>query len=233
MDEAKAVVMIDRDAARRMDGIYRTQRHIYDATRKLFLLGRDRLIAQLGVPPGGRVLEVGCGTGRNLILVAKRYPDASLHGFDISLMMLETARRSVSRAGFSRRITLAEGDATAFSTRAMFGIDTFERVIISYALSMIPPWRRVLPAAYAALSPGGELHIVDFSQQRGLPRWFRAGLCAWLARFTVEPRAELEMELAALAGATGATLSFERLYRDFASYAVLRRPLKTAPEQSA
>ncbi len=59
-----------------MDRMYRFQRHIYDATRRFYLLGRERLIAELDVPPGGSVLEIGCGTGRNLILVARRYPNA-------------------------------------------------------------------------------------------------------------------------------------------------------------
>ena len=58
--------------AAQMDAIYAGQRHIYDATRKYYLLGRDRLIADLAPPPGGRVVEVGCGTGRNLILAARR-----------------------------------------------------------------------------------------------------------------------------------------------------------------
>ena len=57
-----------------MDGIYRHQRHIYDATRKFYLLGRDEMIEGLAVPSGGSVLEIGCGTGRNLIAAARRYP---------------------------------------------------------------------------------------------------------------------------------------------------------------
>jgi S-adenosylmethionine-diacylgycerolhomoserine-N-methlytransferase len=60
----------DPDAADRMNGIYRYQRHIYDATRKWFLLGRGRLISRLDIAPGSRVLEVGCGTGRNLRAIA-------------------------------------------------------------------------------------------------------------------------------------------------------------------
>ena len=42
--------------ARLMDGIYRGQRHIYDATRKYYLFGRDRLIAGLALQDGGKVL---------------------------------------------------------------------------------------------------------------------------------------------------------------------------------
>jgi len=62
------------DAAVRMDRQYRWQRHIYDLTRKPYLLGRDRLVAELLPTPGARVLEIGCGTGRNLIRIARTYP---------------------------------------------------------------------------------------------------------------------------------------------------------------
>ena len=55
-----------------MDGIYRYQRYIYDLTRKYYLLGRDRLLADLEPPDGGTILEIGCGTGRNLVLAARR-----------------------------------------------------------------------------------------------------------------------------------------------------------------
>ncbi|MFX8410451.1 hypothetical protein ABTL60_19470, partial [Acinetobacter baumannii] len=67
-----------------MDGIYRYQRYIYDLTRKFYLLGRDQMIGGLQPPTGARVLEVGCGTGRNLLLAARRYPLVRFYGFDIS-----------------------------------------------------------------------------------------------------------------------------------------------------
>ncbi|HSO42957.1 MAG TPA: hypothetical protein VLR47_08995, partial [Rhodospirillales bacterium] len=70
----------DVPPAVRMDRIYRHQRHLYDATRKYYLLGRDQLIADLAPPEGGTVLEIGCGTGRNLIAAARAYPSASLSG---------------------------------------------------------------------------------------------------------------------------------------------------------
>jgi S-adenosylmethionine-diacylgycerolhomoserine-N-methlytransferase len=211
--------------AAHMDGIYRYQRYVYDLTRKFYLLGRDRMIAGLAVPTGGTVLEVGCGTGRNLIQTARRYPNARLYGFDISRMMLETAAANVARAGLSTRITLAEGDASAFSAAALFGVPAFDRVYISYAVSMIPPWRAAVAQGYAAVAPGGSLHIVDFSQQADLPGWFKRGLHAWLAKFSVEPRADLEAELRALAARTpGASLTFEHLTRDYAQLAVVTKP---------
>ena len=153
-----------------MDGIYRYQRYIYDATRKYYLLGRDRMLDGLKPPSGGTILEVGCGTGRNLILSAKRYPNAKLYGFDISKEMLVTARSSIERAGLSDRVTVAEGDATEFTMLKLFGIPTADRVFISYSLSMIPPWQAAISEAVKALGPNGELHVVDFGQQSGWPK---------------------------------------------------------------
>lgn len=211
------------DQRSHMDAIYRYQRYIYDATRKYYLLGRDRLIDELDPPPGGAILEIGCGTGRNLILAARRYPNTRCYGFDISSEMLKTARANIEKAGLSDRITVAEGDATQFDCQALFGRPAFERVFISYALSMIPPWRAVPDAALKAVAPGGKLMVVDFGQQQGWPRWFRVMLFAWLRQFTVEPRPDLEDVLAKASRDAGADLEFKRLYRGYSDYAVMKK----------
>jgi len=191
-----------------MDAIYRTQRHFYDLTRKYYLLGRDRLIRHLSPPPGGSVLEIGCGTGRNLIVAARAWPDAHFFGIDISEAMLETARAKVAKAGLSDRITLAQGDATAFDARALFGRPAFDRVFQSYTLSMIPDWQGAIREAAAKLAPGGRLDIVDFGQQNGLPRLWRKLLFAWLAKFDVTPRATLRNAVEEVAAAQGLEADF-------------------------
>jgi S-adenosylmethionine-diacylgycerolhomoserine-N-methlytransferase len=197
-----------------MDAIYARQRHFYDLTRKYYLLGRDRLIGRLDVPSGGTVLEVGCGTGRNLIAVAKRYPDAQLFGLDISEAMLTTARAKVAAAGFANRITLKQADATDFDAAALFGHAGFDRVFFSYTLSMIPDWQAAI--AQGARATGGALHLVDFGQQEGLPSWFKRLLAAWLAKFDVDPRAALPDAIRRIASETGLTPAFTPLYRGYA-----------------
>jgi S-adenosylmethionine-diacylgycerolhomoserine-N-methlytransferase len=207
-----------------MDGVYRHQRHVYDLTRKYYLLGRDRLVKGLDVPPGGTVLELGCGTGRNLIQAARRYPDARFFGIDISRAMLETAAANLAKERIAGRTKLAHGDATSFEATDLFGVEKFDRVFISYALSMIPGWEKTIPAALAALSPGGSLHIVDFGQQESLPHWFRSGLRAWLAKFHVEPRDSMREVLESECQRVGASLSFETLYRGYAVRVVFTLP---------
>ncbi|MER9326147.1 class I SAM-dependent methyltransferase [Mesorhizobium sp. M0488] len=205
-----------------MDGVYRWQRHIYDLTRKYYLLGRDRLIEGLEVPTGGTVLELGCGTGRNIILAARRYPDARFFGLDISAEMLETAGAAIAREDLSGRVTLARGDATDFDTNALFGSERFDRIFVSYSLSMIPGWEKTVAAALAALAPAGSLHVVDFGQQEGLPRWFRTLLRGWLKKFHVAPRSTLREVLESESRRTGATFRFRTLYRGYAWLAVIK-----------
>ena len=198
----------------RMDMVYQSQRHIYDLTRKYYLLGRDRLIDRLAPPAAGTVLEVGCGTGRNLILAARRWPDAQFFGIDISRAMLETAQANIAREGLTGKIHLAAADATRFDPEALFGRVSFERIFQSYTLSMIPAWEAAISEAVNHLSDDGQLHIVDFGQQERLPRLFRSALMHWLARFHVKPRAELEQ--AARRSAGPRALRFDYLYRGYA-----------------
>ncbi len=212
------------EATRRMNRMYRRQRHIYDGTRRYYLLGRDQLIAGLRPAAGASVLEIGCGTGRNLVLAARLHPDAQFFGLDVSTEMLTSAISAISRHGLTDRIRVAHGDGTAFDPQALFGVPSFDHVMIFYSLSMIPDWRRVLQAAASRLKPGGRLHIVDFGDQERLPDMARALLRRWLALFDVTPRDDLERELSAMADIAGANLKFERPFRGYAQCAVLTLP---------
>jgi S-adenosylmethionine-diacylgycerolhomoserine-N-methlytransferase len=206
-----------------MNRTYRHQRHIYDFTRKYYLLGRDRMIADIDARDGACVLEIGCGTGRNLIVAARKYPGARCFGIDVSTEMLNSAIGAISRAGLAARVRIVHGDATRFDPESLFGTARFDRIFISYSLSMIPQWRDVLDTAVSLLALNGELRIIDFGGQERLPGAFRKLLRRWLAAFHVAPCDDLEAALKARAAATGASLAFERPYRGYAQYAALCR----------
>ena len=209
------------EATERMNRMYRRQRHIYDGTRRYYLLGRDQLIENLRPDACASVLEIGCGTGRNLVQAAQRFSGAKLFGIDVSTEMLTSAIASISRRGLSSRIRVAHGDATGFDPQLLFGVPAFDHVMVSYSLSMIPAWTRVIESALSHLKPGGRLHIVDFGQQERLPGIARALLLRWLKMFDVTPRDDLEPVLSGMANARGADLKFERPFRGYAQYAVL------------
>ncbi len=210
------------DAAQLMDRMYRRQRHIYDLSRKYYLIGRDEAIARLRPEPGDVVLEIGCGTGRNLVKAARAYPDSKFFGLDVSREMLETAAASIARAGLTSRITIAEADAIDFEPRALFGREQFERVMISYALSMIPPWRAALVRALDVVAQGGSLHVIDFGDCAGWPTPFKAALRRWLAAFEVAPREDLAETLAVLSSARGLVSTAENWRAGYAILAAAR-----------
>jgi S-adenosylmethionine-diacylgycerolhomoserine-N-methlytransferase len=181
----------DAGHAALMDRVYRRQRHFYDLTRKYYLLGRDRLVRELQAKPGETVVEIGCGTARNLIRIAERYPQANLYGLDASAQMLRTADESIARTKVPGSIALKHGYAEDV-TPSFFGLDRpFDHAIFSYSLSMIPDWRGALAAAAASVRPDGRIHVVDFGDQKTLWPVARRGLRAWLGLFHVTPRDEL------------------------------------------
>lgn len=210
-------------AAGAMDVIYRHQRFIYDLTRRHYLLGRDQMIADLMPPGNGTVLEVGCGTARNLICAARRYQNARFFGLDVSEEMLKTARASIAKSGESNRIKVAQADATAFDPQALFGLSSFDRIFISYAVSMIPAWEAVLDRAAATLAPGGALHVVDFGTMDEMPNVARKAMLAWLAHFSVTPRRNLQDIVCAVAERHGLVSSFHQGRFGYAAMAKISR----------
>lgn len=220
--------MLTRDesaiAAESMDRMYRYQRGIYDLTRKFYLLGRDGLIRGLKPAPEMRVLEIGCGTARNLIYAAKCYPDSDFFGIDISEQMLATARTNIARDILNDAIVVAQADAATFDPKLLFDVERFDRIFISYSLSMIPVWRTSVMHAISKLAPNGELHVVDFGDQRDLPSFLGRALRKWLHIFHVTPRDDLEVQMQTLADFHHAELHFSRPFRGYAQYAVLRLP---------
>lgn len=220
MNSAATKQDMDRGHASKMDQVYRYQRYIYDITRKYYLLGRDRAVLKLHVPEGGSLLEVACGTGRNLLFAQKFYPNAKLFGLDISSEMLAQAERNFRAEPHQPQLRIA--DASAFHAQE-FGEEGFDRILISYALSMIPNWEEAVACALRALNSGGSLHIVDFGQQEDLPKRFKRFLHRWLARFHVTPRANMREVLARQAEKAHAKLEFTPLYRGYAWHAILQK----------
>lgn len=204
-------------AADRMERMYRWQRHLYDLSRKYYLWGRDRLVSELGLGPHETLLEIGCGTARNLIAVAQRYDGARLYGFDASESMLEVGRAKAEAAGLGGRISLGFGLAGAGDERRLFDRDDgFDRIVFSYSLSMFDEPAEAVVSAHAALAPAGRLHVVDFGLMQDLPAPLRALLRRWLLAFHVHPSDVPRQTLERLSAETGAALEVKELAGGYA-----------------
>jgi S-adenosylmethionine-diacylgycerolhomoserine-N-methlytransferase len=152
----------DHAALASLRGYYRWHAHFYDATRWAFLFGRAALIRRAaGQLHPRRILEIGCGTGRNLEQLARLFPQAEIVGLDLSAEMLRKARTKTAKYG--PRVSLLERVYSA----PVSGSDPFDLIVLSYCLSMINPGHdEVLRICRQDLSPDGRLALVDFHDTR-------------------------------------------------------------------
>lgn len=207
-----------------MDQMYRWTRYIYDFTRKYYLLGRDRLLREMDLPTQGRVLEIGCGTARNLIRLAKARPDVHCYGLDVSTEMLATAAAKVKARGIEQRITLKHCFAEELDCAKTFGLnELFDAAFFSYSLSMIPTWPQAIEAALANIKRGSALYVVDFWDQGDWPTWFRFILKRWLDLFHVHFRPELIEHLRELDAKGVGSLTLQSVAGRYAYLATFRK----------
>ncbi|MEM1136747.1 MAG: class I SAM-dependent methyltransferase [Bacteroidota bacterium] len=147
----------------KMQEYYTFHSKIYDLTRWSFLFGRKRLVKRLPFKRDDDVsiMEVGCGTGYNLVKLHKFYPKAQLVGIDVSAEMLHIAKKNTAKAKANiALIQEAYGDNT-------LKVNKFDAIIFSYSLSMInPAWEELINHALGNLKRGGVLAVTDFHNSR-------------------------------------------------------------------
>jgi len=137
---------------------YKLHSRIYDVTRWSFLFGRKAIVEQLATHTNPRrILEVGCGTGKNLALLANRFPKAHITGVDISSDMLGVAKRKLSP--LTTPFTLLNQPYPSAETDNR----KYDIILFAYALSMFNPgWDKAITSAVDDLKEGGTLAVVDF-----------------------------------------------------------------------
>ena len=146
---------------------YQFHSKIYDLSRWSFLFGRRAIIQEihkLRVPT--RILEVGCGTGKNLVGLCRAFPEATITGVDLSDAMLDMARKNLGH--LNDRVTLL---SKAYD-QPLQAEQPFELILCSYSLSMFNPgWEEAIEYAFQDLSKGGLIAVVDFHDSRFV--WFK------------------------------------------------------------
>lgn len=148
----------------------------------LFLPGglRRRAVDWIDLPPGGRVLEIGCGTGPNLALLrAAVGPGGKVYGVDFSPGMLTHARALCERHRWDN-VMLSQGDALAYRAP-----EPLDGVLFSLSYNTMPHHKAVLAHALDQLRPGGRLVIMDAKLPPGLAGRLILPFSIWLMKRTV------------------------------------------------
>lgn len=127
---------------------------VYDATfGRVTQMGRKRAVSVLNTL-GGRVLEVGVGTGMAL---PHYQPGVAVTGIDASAAMLARAREKVAELGLTHVESLQEMDARAMT----FADGSFDHVAAMHIMSVVPDPEKVMTEIARVLRPGGTVLIVN------------------------------------------------------------------------
>jgi phosphatidylethanolamine/phosphatidyl-N-methylethanolamine N-methyltransferase len=182
----------------------------------VFSKGRDAAI-QATNKLGGRVLEVGVGTGISLPLYA---PNVRLFGTDISEAMLNKARKRVAE----QKLKNVEGLAVMDAEKLEFEDNSFDVVMAQYVVTAVPNPEAALDEFARVLRPGGELIILTrVSADDGVRRFIEQGLQP-VVRHLGFRTAEFAWSRYAkwLAGADGIELAERRLIPPLGHFSLVR-----------
>lgn len=148
-------------------------------------VARSECLAGLEIAPGARVLEVGVGTGDNLLHIVRREPRCELHAVDIAPAMLRRCARNMRRANVTAELYLAEAEHLPFPDRA------FDVVYHVGAVNFFSDARRGIEEMARVARPGTSVAIAD-ENERALRALDKVGL-RWFvgAREPVRPPLDL------------------------------------------
>lgn len=138
-------------------------------------------VAAMGIPDGGKVLDVGTGTGFVAIAIAKLLRERSVQviGLDLSPAMLTLAAENAQRAGLNGAVTWREGNAYAMP----FAEGEFDAVISNDSLHHWEDPVSIFNEIARVLKPGGVCLIHD---SRRLESWWPR-LFAWGIGLMIPP----------------------------------------------
>jgi len=141
---------------------------------------RKRAVDQLKLRRGDRVLEVGCGTGRNFPFLREAVgPEGRIYGVDVSEGMLRRARKLCGRRRWTNFV-LIEADAADYVSQELF-----DGALFSFSYNVMPHHHSVLRQVWKQLHPGGRLVIVDARLPPGLFGKLIRPFATWLMKQTL------------------------------------------------
>ncbi|MDF1582433.1 MAG: class I SAM-dependent methyltransferase [Methyloprofundus sp.] len=113
------------------------------------------------IKPGDTVVDLGCGPGTQLALVARLNPEVNFIGVDLSNEMLDRARAHIKTLNLSN-VELRQEDITQLQSFSDNSIDAFMSTVVLHHLPNITALENTFSQISRILKSGGGLYIVDF-----------------------------------------------------------------------
>ncbi|MCP4439104.1 MAG: methyltransferase domain-containing protein [Aureispira sp.] len=148
----------------------------YDSSlEKLYFESRQRAVELLDLKPNQTILDVACGTGANFKHIKATNIEVSIWATDFSEGMLQKAQSTIDKNNWEN-IGLFQADAreltTSFVKEKTNKDLSFDRIICTLGLSVIPEWERVLDQMLGLLNENGRIVIMDaFADKRRFNTW--------------------------------------------------------------
>ena len=156
----------------RLEDHYANWAPFYDFVFKLVMRPGRRVSSAILSKLGGRILDVGVGTGLELPMFE---PHVQITGVDLSAPMLEIARKRIAEHGLKNIEALIEMDAQ----NLQFPDHSFDAAVAPYVLTTVPDPIRMLEEITRVVRPGGTILLVNhFGADTGLIAWGEG----WIAR---------------------------------------------------
>ena len=159
-----------------IDPLYTTYAEQYDQHQP-GTTGDIDFYRELALEAGGLVVELGVGTGRVAIPLARA--GVSMLGLDLSRQMLAVAARKARAAGVSERLALARADMRRFALVRPAALVTIPARAFLHLLTT-DDQLSTLASCRAALQPGGRLALNVFNPDLPLiVEWMRRDPEQW------------------------------------------------------
>lgn len=155
----------DTEKEKYVHSVFTAIAHRYDLLNTTLSFNQDKYwrrfaVGQAALPPGGRALDVCCGTAMLTLELAKNVTNPRVTGLDFCEQMLTVGRKNVARSNYSSAVDLVQGNAMELP----FADHTFDCATIGFALRNVPDIKRTIAEMRRVVKPGGRVVSLELAK---------------------------------------------------------------------
>lgn len=154
----------DAPKERQVEQMFDSIAPAYDFMNRAMTLGIDRIwrskaVGMLRAGAPRRILDVATGTGDLAILLARKFPQATVTGVDLSSGMINVGEEKIAKAALADRVRLQVADCLALP----FSDGEFDCITVAYGVRNFADLLAGYKEMRRVLRPGGKLCVIELS----------------------------------------------------------------------